>query len=68
LVLILLIEFGKQLNTLPNVNHLHETVATDMFCCDMEANDDRIYGHGGTTMIQLCCGTESLITAGYHMK
>jgi hypothetical protein len=51
-----------------NVSRLNETVATDTFFSDIPAHDDGIYGHGGATMIQLFCGTTSLLTAGYPMK
>jgi hypothetical protein len=51
-----------------SVNHLNETVATDTFFSDLAAHNDGIYGHGGTTMIRLFCGTKSLLTEGYPMK
>ena len=51
-----------------NVSRLNETVATDTFFSDVVAADVGILGHGGATMLQLFCGTTSLLTAGYPMK
>jgi hypothetical protein len=51
-----------------NVPRRNEIVATDTFFSDVPAHDDGILGHGGATMVQLYCGTTSLITAIFPMK
>ena len=51
-----------------NVNRLNEVVATDTFFSDLPAFDDGILGHGGTTEVQLFCGTTSLFASVHPMK
>jgi hypothetical protein len=51
-----------------NVSRLNEVVATDTFFSDVPAHDDGILGHGGTTEVQIYCGTTSLITSAHPMK
>jgi len=51
-----------------NVHRLNETVATDTFFFDIPALDDGIMGHGGSTMLQLYCGVDSLLTAVFPMR
>jgi hypothetical protein len=51
-----------------NVPRRNEIVATDTFFSDVPAHDDGISGHGGATMVQLYCGTSSLLTAIFPMK
>ena len=51
-----------------NVPRRNEIVATDTFFSDVPAHDDGILGHGGAEMVQLYCGTTSLITAIFPMK
>ena len=51
-----------------NVSRLNEVVATDTFFSDVPAHDDGIMGHGGTTEVQLYCGTKSLLTSAHPMK
>jgi hypothetical protein len=50
-----------------NVPRRNEIVATDTFFSDVPAHDDGILGHGGALMVQVYCGTTSLITALYPM-
>jgi hypothetical protein len=47
---------------------LNEIVATDTFFSEVSAHDDGIFGHGGSKMVQLYCGTTSLITAIFPMR
>jgi hypothetical protein len=42
-------------------------VATDTFFSDVSAHDDGILEHGGSKMVQLYCGTTSLIAAIFSM-
>jgi hypothetical protein len=61
------------INTIPSKNKINvprrnKIVATDMFFSDVPAHDDGILGHGGAEMVQLYCGTTSLITAVFPMK
>jgi hypothetical protein len=51
-----------------NVPRRNEIVATDTFFSDVPAHDDGILGHGGALMVQVYCGTTSLITALYPMS
>ena len=51
-----------------NVDHLHETVATDTFFSKVPAIDDGTPGHGGSTMLQVYTGTTSHLTEGYPMS
>jgi hypothetical protein len=46
----------------------NEIVAIDTFFSDVPAHDDGISGHGGATMVQLYCGTSSLLTAIFPVK
>ena len=51
-----------------NVKRWNETVATDTFFSDIPAHDDGIKSHGGTTMVQLYTGVDSLLTDVFPMK
>jgi hypothetical protein len=51
-----------------NVSRLNEVVATDMNFSDTPALDVGLLGHGGTSMVQLFCGYQSLLTAVYPMR
>jgi hypothetical protein len=51
-----------------NIPRRNEIVATDTFFSDVPAHDDGILGHGGSKMVQLYCGTTSLITAIFPMR
>ena len=51
-----------------NVPRWNETVATDTFFSDIPAHDDGIKSHGGTTMVQLYTGVDSLLTDVFPMK
>jgi hypothetical protein len=51
-----------------NVSRLNEVVATDTYFSDPPAMDVGLFGHGGTTMVQLFCGCQNLITAVYPMR
>jgi hypothetical protein len=51
-----------------NIPRRNEIVATDTFFSDVPAHDDGIVGHGGSKMVQLFCGTTSLITAIFPMR
>ena len=50
-----------------NVPCRNEIVATDTIFSDTPAWDDGIGGHGGCTMLQFFCGTDSEFTAGFPM-
>ena len=43
-------------------------MATDTFFSDISAHDDGILGHGGSNMVQVYVGVQSLITAVFPMK
>jgi hypothetical protein len=51
-----------------NIPRRNEIVATDTFFSDVKAHDDGLLGHGGALMVQLFCGTQSLITAVFPMR
>jgi hypothetical protein len=51
-----------------NVSQLNEVVATDTYFSNTPAMDVGLLGHGGTTMVQLFCGCQSLITAVYPLQ
>jgi hypothetical protein len=46
----------------------NEIVATDTFFSVVPAHDEGISGYGGATMVQLYCGTSSLLTVIFPMK
>jgi hypothetical protein len=51
-----------------NIPRRNDIVATDTFLSDVSAHDDGILGHAGSKMVQLYCGTTSLITAIFPMR
>jgi hypothetical protein len=51
-----------------NDSRLNEVVATDTYFSDTPALDVGLLGHGVTTMVQLFCGCQSLLTAVYPMR
>ena len=51
-----------------NIPRRNEIVATDTFFSNVSTHDDSIIGHGGSKMVQLYCGTTSLITAIFPMR
>jgi hypothetical protein len=54
--------------TAANVSCLNEVVATHTYFSYTPALDVGLLGHGGTKMVQLICGCQSLITAVYPMR
>jgi hypothetical protein len=63
-----LCEHFKSRSPNANVPCRNEIVATDIFFSHIPAHDDVISGHGDATMVQLYCGTSSLLTAIFPMK
>jgi hypothetical protein len=51
-----------------NNSCLNEFVATSTYFSDTLALDVGLLGHGGTIVVQLFCGCQSLITAVYSMR
>jgi hypothetical protein len=51
-----------------NVSRLNEVVATKTYFSDYPTLDVGLLGHGGTKMVQLVCGCQSLFTAVYPMR
>jgi hypothetical protein len=51
-----------------SVSRLNEVAATDTYFSDTPALDVVLLGHGGTKMVQLFCGSQSLIIAVYPMR
>jgi hypothetical protein len=58
----------KRRFTVANVCRLNEVVATDTYFSDTPDLDAGLLGHGGTKMVQLFCGCQSLLTAVYRMR
>jgi hypothetical protein len=51
-----------------NVSSLSEVIATNTNFSDTPGLDVDLLGHGGTKMVQLFCGCQSLITAVYPIQ
>jgi hypothetical protein len=51
-----------------NIPRRNEIMAKDTFFSDVSSHDDGILGNGGSKMVQLYCGTTSLITATFSMQ